>query len=69
MSAGADAEDKTENHPVTPGAPKPERELYGVMLLESGNGREALVAFEALTCPCKFPPRGVRVRPQKGDGR
>lgn len=47
MSAAADAEDKTEKHPVTPGAPKPARELYGVMLLESGNAREALVAFEA----------------------
>ena len=48
MSAAADAEDKTEKHPVTPGVPKPARELYGVMLLESGNmPREALAAFEA----------------------
>jgi tetratricopeptide (TPR) repeat protein len=47
MSAAADAEDKTEKHPVTPGVPKPARELYGVMLLESGNAREALAAFEA----------------------
>jgi Tfp pilus assembly protein PilF len=47
MSAAADAEDKTEKHPVTPGVPKPARELYGVMLLESGNAREALTAFEA----------------------
>ena len=30
MSAAADAEDKTEKHPVTPGVPKPARELYGV---------------------------------------
>src|SRR3982074_1786991 len=36
MSAAADAEDKTEKHPVTPGVPKPARELYGVMLLEAG---------------------------------
>ena len=36
MSAAADAEDKTEKHPVTPGVPKPARELYGVMLLERG---------------------------------
>ena len=35
MSAAADAEDKTEKHPVTPGVPKPARELYGDMLLES----------------------------------
>src|ERR1051325_165004 len=34
MSAAADAEDKTEKHPVTPGVPRPARELYGVMLLE-----------------------------------
>jgi tetratricopeptide (TPR) repeat protein len=47
MSDAADAEDKTEKHPVTPGAPKPARELYGVMLLESGNAKDALVAFEA----------------------
>jgi hypothetical protein len=47
MSAAADAEDKSEKHPVTPGVPKPARELYGVMLLESGNAREALAAFEA----------------------
>jgi tetratricopeptide (TPR) repeat protein len=47
MSAAADAEDKTEKHPVTPGVPTPARELYGTMLLERGMGREALVAFEA----------------------
>jgi hypothetical protein len=47
MSAAADAEDKTEKHPVTPGPPKPARELYGAMLLESGHPEEALAAFEA----------------------
>jgi tetratricopeptide (TPR) repeat protein len=47
MSAAADAEDRTEKHPVTPGVPKPARELYGVMLLDSGNAKEALNAFEA----------------------
>jgi hypothetical protein len=47
MSAAADTEDKTEKHPVTPGVPKPARELYGVMLLESGKPAEALAAFEA----------------------
>src|SRR3954469_18333988 len=47
MSAAADAEDKTEKHPVTPGVPKPARELYGVMLLERGNAKEALAAFES----------------------
>jgi tetratricopeptide (TPR) repeat protein len=47
MGAAADAEDKTEKHPVTPGAPIPARELYGTMLLERGMAKEALVAFEA----------------------
>lgn len=47
MSAAADAEDKTEKHPVTPGVPKPARELYGVMLLENGNAKDAITAFEA----------------------
>jgi tetratricopeptide (TPR) repeat protein len=47
MSTAADAEDKTEKHPVTPGVPKPARELYGVMLLETGKPQEALIAFEA----------------------
>jgi hypothetical protein len=47
MRAAADAEDKTEKHPVTPGVPTPARELYGVMLLDNGNAKEALSAFEA----------------------
>jgi len=47
MSAAADAEDQSEKHPVTPGVPKPARELYGVMLLERGMAKEALAAFEA----------------------
>src|SRR6476659_2555276 len=34
MSAAADAEDKTEKHPVTPGVPTPARELLGAMLLD-----------------------------------
>jgi hypothetical protein len=32
---------------VTPGVPKPARELYGVMLLDRGMAKEALAAFEA----------------------
>ncbi len=47
MNAAADAEDKTEKHPVTPGVPKPARELYGEMLLERGKSQDALAAFEA----------------------
>jgi hypothetical protein len=48
ISAAADAEDKTEKSPVTPGPLAPARELYGFMLLESGRGKEALAAFEAV---------------------
>ncbi|HEY1474483.1 MAG TPA: hypothetical protein VGF53_10400 [Pseudolabrys sp.] len=47
MGAAADAEDKTEKHPVTPGALTPARELYGYMLLDRGMSKEALAAFEA----------------------
>lgn len=47
MSAAADAEDKTEKSPVTPGPLAPARELYGAMLLERGEATEALAAFEA----------------------
>jgi tetratricopeptide (TPR) repeat protein len=47
MSAAADAEDKTEKHPVTPGPLAPARELYGAMLLDRGMAKEALAAFEA----------------------
>jgi hypothetical protein len=48
MSAAADAEDRTEKHPVTPGVPTPARELYGTMLLERSKPKEALAAFEAV---------------------
>jgi tetratricopeptide (TPR) repeat protein len=47
MSAAADAEDKTEKSPVTPGPLAPARELYGTMLLDRGMAKEALAAFEA----------------------
>jgi hypothetical protein len=47
MSAAADAEDKTEKSPVTPGPLAPARELYGAMLLEQGKAADALTAFEA----------------------
>jgi tetratricopeptide (TPR) repeat protein len=47
MSAAADAEDKTEKSPVTPGPLAPARELYGQMLLQNRKAQEALAAFEA----------------------
>src|SRR5205085_2835383 len=40
LSAAADAEDKTEKHPVTPGPLAPARELYAQMLLEQGKAKE-----------------------------
>lgn len=47
MKAAADAEDRTEKAPVTPGPLAPARELYGDMLLERGNAKEALAAYQA----------------------
>jgi tetratricopeptide (TPR) repeat protein len=47
MAAAADAEDRTEKAPVTPGPIAPARELYGAMLLDRGMAKEALAAFEA----------------------
>jgi hypothetical protein len=47
MSAAADAEDKTDKHPITPGPLAPARELYGDMLLDRGMAKEALAAYEA----------------------
>lgn len=47
LAGAAEAEDKTEKHPVTPGPLAPARELYGAMLLDRGMAKEALAAFEA----------------------
>lgn len=47
MKAAADAEDATDKSAVSPGPLAPARELYGYMLLEAGNAKEALAAFEA----------------------
>jgi len=47
MRAAAEAEDKTEKAPVTPGPLAPARELYGQMLLAHGKANEATEAFAA----------------------
>ena len=47
MRAAADLDDATEKHPVTPGAILPAREQLGELLLELGQGAEALREFEA----------------------
>jgi hypothetical protein len=47
MAAAADAEDKTEKAPVSPGPLAPARELLGDMYLEDGMAKEALAAYEA----------------------
>jgi tetratricopeptide (TPR) repeat protein len=47
MQAAADLEDATDKHPVTPGEVVPARELLGDMLLEAGDHKNALVAYEA----------------------
>ncbi|WP_229198921.1 hypothetical protein [Bradyrhizobium acaciae] len=48
MNAAAEAEDKTEKHPVTPGPLAPARELYAAMLLDRGKAADALAAYEAV---------------------
>ena len=48
MTAVAAAEDLTDKAAVTPGPLAPARELLGFMLLEAGQPKEALVAFEAV---------------------
>src|SRR3569833_35053 len=58
MSAAADAEDKTEKAPVTPGPLAPARELYGDMLLAHGMAIEALVAFVATKAMEPYRYRG-----------
>jgi hypothetical protein len=47
MRTAAEAEDKTEKSPVTPGPLAPARELYGQMLLAHGKAKEAVEAFAA----------------------
>ena len=47
MRAAADAEDATDKAAISPGPIAPARELLGEMLLESGNSKDALAAFEA----------------------
>ena len=47
MRAAADAEDATDKAAISPGPIAPARELLGEMLMEAGNARDALAAFEA----------------------
>ena len=46
MRSAADLEDRTEKHPVTPGAIIPARELLAEMLLEDGKATEAVAEAE-----------------------
>jgi tetratricopeptide (TPR) repeat protein len=47
LRAAADSEDATDKSAISPGPLAPARELLGEMMLEAGNPKEALVAFEA----------------------
>lgn len=47
MSAAVDMEDKTEKHPVTPGAVIPATELLGDMFLQINQPEKALIVYEA----------------------
>ena len=48
MRLAADLEDKTEKHPVTPGAVLPARELLADLLMELDSPRLALAEYEAV---------------------
>ena len=48
LAVAADMEDKTDKHAVTPGPLAPAREQLATMLLERGQAKEALAAFEAV---------------------
>src|SRR5262249_7236729 len=56
LRAAADREDRSEKHPVTPGAMLPARELLGDLLLAQGQAAEALAAYETSlrTAPGRF---------------
>ena len=56
MRSAADLEDRTEKHPVTPGAVLPARELLGELLMELNQPALALREFETvlLTLPRRF---------------
>ncbi|MEX2273267.1 MAG: hypothetical protein WD690_17480 [Vicinamibacterales bacterium] len=47
LRKAADAEDATDKSAISPGPIAPARELLGEMLLEAGNAKDALAAFEA----------------------
>jgi tetratricopeptide (TPR) repeat protein len=47
MRKAADVEDATDKSAISPGPIAPARELLGEMLLEAGNAKDALTAFEA----------------------
>lgn len=47
LRKAADQEDATDKAAISPGPIAPARELLGEMLLEAGNAKDALVAFEA----------------------
>ena len=46
MTEAADIEDSVDKHPVTPGAVLPARDLLGDMLIDMGQPKEALAAYE-----------------------
>jgi tetratricopeptide (TPR) repeat protein len=56
MRSAADLEDRSEKHPVTPGAISPAREMLGELLMEMDRPAAALKEFEAVlrTSPGRF---------------
>ena len=70
MASAAAHEDKTDKHNVTPGVILPARELYGDMLLELKQPRQAMIEFEAVlrTAPNRFNALAGAARAAKLSG-
>jgi tetratricopeptide (TPR) repeat protein len=64
----ADLDDRTEKHPVTPGAVLPPRELYGEMLLIAGKRAEAARAFGAALSRQPGRARSLELLKRAGGG-
>lgn len=70
MRSGAEHEDRTDKHNVTPGVILPARELLGEMLLELNQPAQAMVEFEATlrTAPNRFNALSGAARAAKLSG-
>lgn len=71
LTEAADLEDRTDKHPVTPGAILPAREQLGDLLMEVGRSSEALNAYAASLklAPNRFNSLQGAMRAAKASGK